>query len=232
MKKVLLACLSESLTVPVWFAESLGYTFSDAEKEGIELTFAYGGIGVSAKQNLIEGFLERDFDSIFFISPNLQWVPKDLFKLINSEYMVHAVPTVSAFNGPTSSFNVIVKDASEKELTATSIKFDFISIDKKVFTLIEDIVPSISLEDKEGTLSQIPVYFATTLDDYAITDEEDNFAKYLEKAGIDIHLDSETTLFSHYVTPHISQFGASVRSQFIREGFEQFYDPTAVENRQ
>ena len=229
MKKVLIACLSESLSVPIWFATSLADTFKLAKENDLDLTVIYSNKGTSAKQQVVDGFLERDFDSIFFLNTALQWQPEDFIKVVKSEYLVTAAVTASPMMSESINYNVSLKDISAMPLLANSVKFDFINIDKTVFTTLQDVVTTVSLQDHDGTFVQTPIYFADTLGDYGLKDEEYAFAEYLEKAKIDIVIDASVILLTHVLSPHVSELGKTITQQIVAQGYQEIYGDTAPE---
>jgi hypothetical protein len=229
MKKVLIACLSESLTVPVWFATSLAETFKLSKENDLDLTVMYSSSGTAAKQRAVDGFLEEDFDSIFFLNTSLQWLAEDFVKVAKSDHLITAAVTASPMMSDSINYNVNLKDIKAMPLLANSVKFDFINIDKAVFTALQDIVTNVSLQDRDGTFVQTPIYFADTLGDYGLKDEEYSFAEYLEKAKIDIVIDASVILFTHILSPHVSEFGKTITQQLVSEGFQEVYGDTAPE---
>jgi hypothetical protein len=229
MKKVLIACISESLTVPIWFATSLADTFKIAKENDLELTVLYSMKGTSAKQQVVDGFLERDYDSILFLNTSLQWRAEDFIKVAKSEHLVTAAVTASPFMSDSINYNVSIKDINASPLLANSVKFDFINIDKTVFTTLQDTVTTVSLQDQDGTFVQTPIYFADTLGDYGMKDEEYAFAEYLEKAKIDIVIDPSIILLTHILSPQASELGKSITQQLVSKGYEEIYGDTAPE---
>lgn len=230
MKKVLIVCISESLSVPFWFATALADTFKLAKDNNVDLEILYSLSGTSAKQQVVSDFLERDYDSIFFLNPSLQWRAEDFIKTVTSEHPVVAAVTSSPISAAGIHFNVSLKSMDTMPVLANSVKFDFINIDKSVFTSLQNIVKTISLPDKDGTFVQTPVYFADQLDDYGIKDEEYAFAEYLEKAGIDIVIDPSIILFTHILSPHASALGEAITRQLAADGFKEVAEDTPNKN--
>jgi hypothetical protein len=185
---------------------------------------------MSAKQGLVDGFLEQDYDSIFFLNTELQWRAEDFIKVAKSEHLVTAAVTSSPLMSDSTHFNVNLKDIRSVPVLANSVKFDFINIDKSVFTSLQEIVKTVSLPDKDGTYVQAPIYFADLMDDYGLKDEEYAFAEYLEKAKIDIVIDPSVILVSHILSPQVHLLGEAITKQLVAEGFAEVNGDTAPTN--
>ena len=146
---------------------------------------------------------------------------KDFISLIKSEELVLAGVTRQIFS-KAESYNVLVKEANPDKVTAKSVSFDFIKIDKEVFKKLESVVPIISRVEKDNIFDQHPIFFASTLEDHGVLDDEANFALLLEKANIDIKIDPTISLVTHYPLPMVSRFGQHIRTDFVERGFKDF----------
>lgn len=89
MKNVVLAVVGSKGQVSIDFAASLNRTAALAKEKDVHIHFDYideltSGMSTALQKNIIANRIltSNTVDSLFFISPNLSWVPEDFYSLI------------------------------------------------------------------------------------------------------------------------------------------------------
>lgn len=220
--KVLIATSSPTPQVSSFFSKSLAETYAAGAKEDIDFTFLWSPDEFSFRNEAAEIVIEKNYDSVVFIQPHLQWVAKDLITILKNDSLIEGVPT-KQFYSPQQNYKVLlneIKEDSENPISAKFIDLDFIKINKEVFTRIYDFVIKANFT-KEDVIEQIPIYFYSTADENGPMSQHINFCRDVEKAEIPIEINVNVAVFEHVWVPYKTFIGEQIRKDFVNKGFKE-----------
>ena len=196
MKNVVLAVIGSKGKVSIDFAASLNRTAALAEKNNIHIHFDYveeftSGMSTSLQKNIIANrvLTSNTVDSLFFINPNLSWLPNDFFSLISYEgdgiisgAYVDSFKEMESYAIALSNYD----DIMDEKPKADFFSMGFVYIPKKVLQGLTQFVEKLGEGDGEDVFY---IFFKETVKNNLVFQEDNYFCDMVKTSGFDLLVD-------------------------------------------
>ncbi len=202
MKNVVLAVIGSKGQVSISFAAALNRTAALAEKNDVHIYFDYieeltSGMSITLQKNILANRVlsSKSIDGIFFINPNLSWVPEDFFKLVNYENdgIISGAYVDSFEMGESYAIGLSEDNDIEKPLSkADFFSMGFAYVPKKVLQGITQFVDQLGEEDEKFYL-----FFRETIKNNLVFQEDNYFCDIVKTSGFELLVDSRVNCTNH-----------------------------------
>jgi hypothetical protein len=198
MRNVVLAVIGSQGKVSTNFAASLNRTSQLAEEQEVHIHFDFiedntSGVSTALQKNIIANRVlsSPTADGIFFVNPNLAWVPQDFLKLANyNGDNIISGAYVDSFEMH-ESYSISLEDMTDPEgpeeyPIAKSISMGFVYIPKKVLQGLTQFVDRLGDEDSDD---KFYVFFKETIKEGLLQPEDSYFCDTVKSSGFNILVD-------------------------------------------
>lgn len=197
MRNVVLAVVGSQGKVSTSFASALNRTSEKAADKNIYIHFdsvaeSTSGISTALQKNIMANRVLNSTiaDGIFFINPNLSWVPEDFLKLANYDGNgILAGSYVESFD-PMEQYAIELEDASDEKgdgdyPKAKTIPMGFVYIQKKVLQGLTQFVDILG----EGEKDPFYLFFKEDIKEGLLLPEDAYFCDLVRSAGFTVRVD-------------------------------------------
>ena len=198
MRNVVLAVVGSQGRVSTNFAASMNRTAQLAEGQEVYIHFDSieehtSGLSTALQKNILANrVLSSDTaEGIFFVHPNLAWIPNDFLKLANyNGDSIISGAFVDSFDMH-ESYAISLADVSDPEgpeefPIATFVSMGFVYIPKKVLQGLTQFVERLGEEDNED---KFYVFFKETVKEGKLQPEDSYFCDMVNSSGFKILVD-------------------------------------------
>lgn len=196
MKNVVLAVIGSKGKVSIDFAASLNRTAAMAPEKDVHIHFDYveeftSGISTSIQKNIIANRVlgSKTADSLFFINPNLSWVPQDFFKLLEysgdgiiSGAYVDSFRDMESYAIGLSNYDDVMDDLSKADF----FSMGFVYIPKKVLQGLTQFVEKLSDGEDDDAFY---LFFKEIVKNNLVFQEDHYFCDIVKSSGFDLLVD-------------------------------------------
>jgi hypothetical protein len=204
MKNVVLAVIGSKGQVSISFAASLNRTAALAKEKDVYIHFDYieeltSGMSTMLQKNLLANKVlsSNTADGLFFINPNLSWVPEDFFSLVGYEGDgVISGAYVDSFQMAESYAIALSEDNDERNTLSKADFFSmgFVYIPKKVLQGLTQFVDQIGAEDDPD---KFYLFFKEIVKNNLIFQEDNYFCDIVKNSGFELLVDSRINCTNH-----------------------------------
>jgi hypothetical protein len=208
MKNVVLAVIGSKGQVGINFAAALNRTAAMAAEKDVHIHFDYveeltSGMSTSLQKNIIANRVlnSKTADSLFFINPNLSWVPNDFYSLL--EYSGEGIISgayVDSFQG-SESYAIALSDydnVADERPKADFFSMGFVYIPKKVLQGITQFVDKLGEGEGEDVFY---LFFKETIKDNLVFQEDNYFCDVVKASGFDLLVDPKVNCTNNDTIP-------------------------------
>jgi len=192
MKNVVLAVIGSKGQVSIDFAASLNRTAALAKEKDVHIHFDYvdeltSGMSTALQKNIIANrvLTSNTIDSLFFINPNLSWLPDDFFSLIEytgdgivSGAYVDSFKEIESYAIGLSDYDDVRADEIKK---ADFFSMGFVYIPKKVLQGLTQFVEKLG-----GKGESFYIFFKEYVKDNLVFQEDNYFCHMVKTSGFDL----------------------------------------------
>lgn len=224
MKNVVLAVVGSRGRVSTSFASSLNRTSQLAEGKGVYIHFdsieeRTSGLSTALQKNIIANrvLASENADGIFFVHPDLSWVPDDFLRLANyGEDSIISGAYVDSFDMH-ESYAISLEDMSNPEgpkeyPLATFVSMGFVYIPKKVLQGLTQFVDRLG---DEGGSDTFYVFFKETVKEDQIQPEDVYFCDVARSSGFNILVDPTVNCTNNSIAPLRTDYQAYLGKTWV-----------------
>jgi len=196
MKNVVLAVIGSKGKVSIDFAASLNRTAAMAAEKGVYIHFDYvdeftSGVSTSLQKNIIANRVlgSKTADALFFINPNLSWLPQDFFTLteysgdgIISGAYVDSFREIESYAIRLSNYDDVMDGLSKADF----FSMGFVYIPKKVLQGLTQFVEKLG-DDEDNEAFYL--FFKETVKNNLVFQEDHYFCDIVKTSGFDLLVD-------------------------------------------
>ncbi len=203
MKNVVLSVIGSKGQVSIGFAASLNRTAALAKEKDVYIHFDYteeltSGMSYGLQKNIVANKVlsSKTADGLFFINPNLSWVPEDFFTLVNYEGdgVISGAYVDSFEMGESYAIGLSQDNDIENPLSkADFFSMGFVYIPKKVLQGLTQFVDQLGSEDEE----KFYLFFREVIKDNLVFQEDNYFCDVVKTSGFDLLVDSRVNCTNH-----------------------------------
>lgn len=191
MKNVVLAVVGSKGQVSIDFAASLNRTAALAKEKDVHIHFDYieeltSGMSTALQKNIIANrvLTSNTVDSLFFISPNLSWIPEDFYSLIEytgegiiSGAYVDSFRTMESYAIALSDYDNVADELQKADF----FSMGFVYIPKKVLQGLTQFVEKLG-DDGESFY----LFFKEVVKNNLVFQEDNYFCDMVKQSGFDL----------------------------------------------
>jgi hypothetical protein len=199
MKKVMVATPTYNGTVSVPYADSLLNSIILGSKDEIiirPLYLSHQAVIQYARNELLDLFIESDFDEMIFIDSDQAWLPEDLLKLINSDKDLIGAPVIRKSNFE--SYNVKSVNRSLEVDSDGCLEVD--AVGTGILKISRKCAEQVSELSKKYYLDAVDKFFRMAfeigINEDGLTVSEDNmFCQKWQSLGGKVYIDTSINPF-------------------------------------
>lgn len=232
MKNVVLAVVGSKGRVSIDFAASLNRTAALAKEKDIHIHFDYveeftSGMSTAMQKNIVANrvLTSNTVDSLFFISPELSWVPADFFALVDytgdgiiSGAYVDSFRTMESYAIALSDYD----DIADELKKADFFSMGFVYIPKKVLQGLTQFVEKLG-DDNESFY----LFFKETVKNGLVFLEDNYFCDAVKTSGFDLLVNPNVNCTNNAIVPLRTDYQDYLKRAWIgKMGEENAQDMT------
>lgn len=224
MRNVVLAVVGSQGRVSTNFAASMNRTAQMAEGKNVRIHFDSieentSGLSTAIQKNMIANRVlsSPTADGLFFVNPNLAWVPDDFLKLSNyNGDNVISGAYVDSFDMHESYAisleDITNPDGPEEFPLANYVSMGFVYIPKQVLRGLTQFVECLGDEDAED---KFYVFFKETVKEGKLQPEDSYFCDLVKSSGFKILVDPTVNCTNHSIMPLRTDYQAYLSRAWI-----------------
>jgi hypothetical protein len=224
MRNVVLAVIGSQGRVSTSFAAALSRTSYLAKDKDVVIHFdcleePISGVSTSIQKNVIANRVlsSPTVDGVFFVHPNISWVPEDFLKLANYDgdnilsgaYVETFVPQETY---SISLENILNAEGTEEFPVANFITMAFVYVPKKVLQGLTQFVEQLGEDEDED---KFYVFFKEHIKEGKLQPEDSYFCDMVKSSGFNILVDPTVNCTNNSIAPLRTDYQAYLSKAWI-----------------